>query len=157
MNQGSLSVDEALSRMLAQAKPVADIEEVPTLEATGRVLARAQRSTMDVPPMDNSAMDGYAVRIADGTKLRVAQKIMAGSAGKPLEPGTAARIFTGAPIPPGADAVVMQEHCEVRGDEVLIRKAPKAGDWIRLAGSDVRKGGEILPAGKRLLPQDTGL
>ncbi|TMI01639.1 MAG: molybdopterin molybdenumtransferase MoeA, partial [Betaproteobacteria bacterium] len=91
------------------------------------------------------AMDGYAVRTSDGGRLRVAQKIMAGSTGKPLQPGTAARIFTGAPIPPGADAVVMQEHCEVRGDEVLIKKAPKAGDWIRLAGSDVRKGGEILP------------
>src|SRR5207244_12474826 len=85
------------------------------------------------------------------------QRSQAGAIGGPPEPGTAARIFTGAPIPPGADAVVMQEHCEVRGDEVLIKKAPKAGDWIRLAGSDVRNGGEILPAGKRLLPQDTGL
>src|SRR6266404_5141151 len=157
MNQGLLSVDHALQLLLSKARAVVDIQEVPTLEATNRVLARAQRATMDVPPMDNSAMDGYAVRTGDGTKLRVAQKIMAGSIGQPLEPGTAARIFTGAPIPPGADAVVMQEHCEVRGDEVLIKKAPEAGDWIRLAGSDVRKGGEILPAGKRLLPQDTGL
>src|SRR5438876_3324472 len=157
MNQGLLSVDDALQLLRSKARAVVDIEEVPTLEATSRVLARAQRSTMDVPPMDNSAMDGYAVRTSDGGRLRVAQKIMAGSTGKPLEPGTAARIFTGAPIPPGADAVVMQEHCEVRGDEVLIKKAPEAGDWIRLAGSDVRKGGEILPAGKRLLPQDTGL
>src|SRR2546426_306170 len=155
MNQGLLSVDDALQLLLSKARAVVDIEEVPTLEATSRVLARAQRSTMEVPPMDNSAMDGYAVRTMDGARLRVAQKIMAGSTGKPLEPGTAARIFTGAPIPPGADAVVMQEHCEVRGDEVLIKKAPKAGDWIRLAGSDVRKGGEILPAGERLLPQDT--
>src|SRR5437879_11285878 len=154
MNQGLLSVDEALEILLSHSKVVSELEEIPTLEATSRVLARAQRSTMDVPPMDNSAMDGYAVRTRDGGRLRVAQKIMAGSTGKPLEPGTAARIFTGAPIPPGADAVVMQEHCEVRGDEVLIKKAPKAGDWIRLAGSDVRKGGEILPAGKRLLPQD---
>src|SRR5438876_2794051 len=157
MNQGLLSVDDALQLLRSKARAVVDIEEVPTLEATSRVLARAQRSTMDVPPMDNSAMDGYAVRTSDGGRLRVAQRIMAGSTGKPLEPGTAARIFTGAPIPPGADAVVMQEHCEVRGDEVLIKKAPEAGDWIRLAGSDVRKGGEILPAGKRLLPQDTGL
>src|SRR5437773_9492586 len=157
MNQSLLSVDDALQLLLSKARAVVDVEEVPTLEATGRVLARAQRSTIDVPPMDNSAMDGYAVRTRDGERLRIAQKIMAGSTGKPLEPGTAARIFTGAPTPPGADAVVMQEHCEVRGDEVLIKKAPKAGDWIRLAGSDVRKGGEILPAGKRLLPQDTGL
>ena len=157
MNQGLLSVDDALARLLAEAKPVADVEEVPTLEATNRVLARAQRSTMDVPPMDNSAMDGYAVRIADGERLRVAQKIMAGSVGKPLEKGTAARIFTGAPIPPGADAVIMQEHCEVQGGEVLLKKRPKPDEWIRRAASDVKKGGEILQAGKRLLPQDTGL
>ncbi|TMH88697.1 MAG: molybdopterin molybdotransferase MoeA [Betaproteobacteria bacterium] len=159
MNQGLLSVDDALRLLLSKARAVVDIEEVPTLEATHRVLARAQRSTMHVPPMDNSAMDGYAVRVQDVRHgwLKVAQRIQAGAIGGPLEPGTAARIFTGAPIPPGADAVVMQEHCEVRGNEVLIKKAPKAGEWIRLAGSDVRQGGEILPAGKRLLPQDTGL
>ena len=152
-----LSVDEALAQLLAAAKPIADIEEIATLEATGRVLARPQRSAMEVPPMDNSAMDGYAVRIADGQKLKVAQKIMAGAVGRPLEPGTAARIFTGAPVPPGADAVVMQEHAEVQGDEVFLRKTPKPGEWIRLAASDIQKGAEILPAGRRLLPQDTGL
>ncbi len=159
MNKGLLSVDEALAQLLASAKPVADIEEVPTLEAAGRVLAKAQRSTMDVPPMDNSAMDGYAVRMADlsGGALTVAQKIMAGAVGGPLAPRTAARIFTGAPIPPGADVVVMQEDCEAQGDKVTIKKRPKAGEWIRRAASDIRKGGEILPAGKRLLPQDTGL
>jgi molybdopterin molybdotransferase len=157
VNQGLLSVDEALARLLAEARPVADIEEVPTLEATNRVLARAQRSTMDVPPMDNSAMDGYAIRVSDGVKLKVTQKIMAGSVGKPLEPGTAARIFTGAPIPPGADAIVMQEHTAVQGDQVELKKKPGPGEWIRRVGSDVQKGGEILPAGKRLLPQDTGL
>jgi molybdopterin molybdotransferase len=157
VNQGLLSVDEALARLLAEAKPVAEVYEVETLEATNRILARAQRSTMDVPPMDNSAMDGYAVRIADGAKLRIAQKIMAGSTGKALEPGTAARIFTGAPIPPGADAVVMQEHTSTDGDHVVLKKKPTLGEWIRRVGSDVRKGGEILAAGKRLLPQDTGL
>ena len=157
MNQGLLSVDEALARLLAEAKPVADIEEVPAIEATNRVLARAQTSSMDVPPMDNSAMDGYAVSTRDSSRLKVAQKIMAGSVGRPLEKGTAARIFTGAPIPPGADAVVMQEHCSLEKDFVVLKKTPKPGDWIRLVGSDVKKGGEILPAGKRLLPQDTGL
>ena len=157
MSNGLLSVDEALARLLAEARPVPDIEEVSTLEATNRVLARAQRSAMDVPPMDNSAMDGYAVRLADGPRLRVAQKIMAGSTGKPLEPGTAARIFTGAPIPGGADAVVMQEHTATEGEHVVLKKKPAPGEWIRRVGSDVRKGGEILPAGKRLLPQDTGL
>ena len=157
MNKGLLSVDEALAQMLASAHPVREIEDVSTLEATNRVLARAQRSTMDVPPMDNSAMDGYAVRVADGTKLRVAQKIMAGAVGEPLEPGTAARIFTGAPIPPGADAVVMQEHTTVSGDTVQLHKTPPVGQWIRLTASDIAKGSQILPAGKRLLPQDTGL
>lgn len=157
MNKGLLSVDEALSQMLASAHPVREIEEVPTLEATNRVLARPQRSTMDVPPLDNSAMDGYAVRIADGLKLRVAQKIMAGAVGRPLEKGTAARIFTGAPIPAGADAVVMQEHTTVAGDEVTLQKKPAPEQWIRRAASDIAKGAEILSAGKRLLPQDTGL
>ena len=159
MSKGLLSVDEALAQLLAAAKPVADIEEVATLEATGRVLAKPQRSTMDVPPMDNSAMDGYAVRISDlkGSPLKVSQKIMAGAVGGLLQPGTAARIFTGAPIPPGADAVVMQEDCLVEGDTVAVKKAPRPGEWVRRAASDITKGGEILPAGKRLLPQDTGL
>jgi len=157
MNQGLLSVDEALARLLAEARPLTDVEEVPTLEATNRILARSQRSTMDVPPMDNSAMDGYAVRTKDFPRVKVIQKIMAGSVGKTLEPGTAARIFTGAPIPPGADAVVMQEHTTTEGNEVVLKKKPTPGEWIRRIGSDVKKGSEILPAGKRLLPQDTGL
>ncbi len=160
MNQGLLSVDEALAQLLGGAKPVAEVEQVPTLAAAGRVLAQAQTSTMDVPPMDNSAMDGYAVRLSDLSsekKLKITQRIAAGSVGTPLQPGTAARIFTGAPVPPGADAVVMQEHCSVSDDFVLIKKTPKKGEWIRLAASDIRKGGLVLAAGKRLLPQDTGL
>jgi molybdopterin molybdotransferase len=157
VNQGLLSVDEALEVLLAGAQPVAEVEEVPTLEATGRVLARAQSSTMDVPPMDNSAMDGYAVRIADGSKLRVGQRIMAGGVGRPLEPATAARIFTGAPVPPGCDAVVMQEHCEVQGEFVLLKKSPLPGEWIRRRASDIAKGAQILAPGIRLRPQDTGL
>jgi molybdopterin molybdotransferase len=154
-------VDEALEILLAGARPVTEIEEVPTLEATGRVLARAQTSAMDVPPMDNSAMDGYALRLADvkapDTKLRVAQRIPAGAVGEPLEPGTAARIFTGAPIPPGADAVAMQENCAVDGEQVVVRKVPQRDEWIRRRGSDIRAGGEVLAAGIRLRPQDTGL
>ena len=160
MNKGLLSVDEALAQLLSGATPVSGIEDVPSLEASGRILARAQRSTMDVPPMDNSSMDGYAVRTSDlggKAKLRLGQKIMAGSVGKPLEPGTAARIFTGAPIPAGADAVVMQEDTQVDGEFVSLKKLPKPGDWVRYVGADIRKGAEILPAGKRLLPQDTGL
>ncbi|HEY7673749.1 MAG TPA: gephyrin-like molybdotransferase Glp [Burkholderiales bacterium] len=161
MNKGLLSVDEALERLLAGAQPVAEVENVPTLEANARVLARAQRSAMNVPPMDNSAMDGYAVRAADvpgpDSRLKVAQKILAGSVGRPLAPGTAARIFTGAPIPPGADAIVMQEFCTQEGDEIVVKKVPSGGEWIRLTGSDIRTGGEVLPAGIRLRPQDTGL
>ncbi len=161
MNKGLLSVDEALERLLTAAHPVAETESIPTLAATGRVLAVAQRSTMNVPPMDNSAMDGYAVRVADlarpDSRLKVAQKIMAGSTGIPLAPRTAARIFTGAPIPAGADAVVMQEDCAQEGDEVVVKKVPARGEWIRLVGSDIRSGGEVLPAGLRLRPQDTGL
>src|SRR5260221_251474 len=161
MNKGLLNVDEALQQLLAGARPVSETETVPALSATGRVLAVAQRSTMNVPPMDNSAMDGYAVRTADlhrpDTRLKVTQKIPAGSTGKPLAPGTAARIFTGAPIPAGADAIAMQEHCVQEGDEVVVKKVPARGEWIRLTGSDIRAGGEVLPAGIRLRPQDTGL
>jgi molybdopterin molybdotransferase len=161
MNKGMLSVDEALDVLLAGAKAVGEVEQVPALEASGRVLARALASTMDVPPMDNSAMDGYAVRASEvaapETRLRIAQRIAAGEVGKPLAPGTAARIFTGAPIPQGADAIVMQEFCAVEGEAVVVRKVPKPGEWIRRTASDVRKGDTIVLAGKRLRPQDTGL
>ena len=161
MNKGLLSVDEALETLLAGARPVTEVEQVPTMEAVNRVLARAQSSAMDVPPMDNSAMDGYAVRLSDLSssekKLKVAQRIPAGAVGKPLQPGTAARIFTGAPVPPGADAVVMQEDCSVSGDFVVIKKSPREGEWVRRTGSNIRKGDVVLVAGKRLLPQDTGL
>jgi molybdopterin molybdotransferase len=160
-----IAVDDALGRLLAGAQALSDIEAVPTLSASGRVLAAAQKSGMDVPPMDNSAMDGYAVRIADvaapGAKLRIAQRIAAGSVGDILAPGTAARIFTGAPIPPGADAVVMQEHTEVlnetAGDSVVVKTQPRPSEWIRRTGSDIRKGEVILPAGRKLQPQDCGL
>ena len=161
MNRGLLSVDEALEVLLAGARPVTQIEDLPTLEACGRVLARAQASTMDVPPLDNSAMDGYAVRTADvkapDTKLRIAQRIMAGSVGHPLEPGTAARIFTGAPIPPGADAIVMQEFCAADGGSVTVKKVPQKDAWIRRRASDIARGAPVLAAGIRLRPQDTGL
>jgi molybdopterin molybdotransferase len=161
MNKGLLSVDEALEVLLAGTRPVADVEEIPTLQAAGRVLAKAQVSTMDVPPMDNSAMDGYAVRTADvkapDTKLKVAQRIMAGAVGERLEPGTAARIFTGAPIPPGADAIVMQEFCATEGEQVVVKKVPEKDAWVRRRASDIAKGAQILAAGARLRPQDTGL
>ena len=157
-----LSADEALSFLLAQARPVGEIEQVPTLAALGRALAQSQVSAIDVPPLDNSAMDGYAIRLDDlapdaPNRLRVAQRIPAGTVGRPLEAGTAARIFTGAPVPQYCDAVVMQENCSVEGDEVTINKAPSMGENIRRSGEDIATAAEILPAGIRLRPQDMGL
>jgi molybdopterin molybdotransferase len=161
MNQGMLSVDEALAFLLAGARPVADTEQVPTLAATGRVLAQAQYSTLTVPPVDNTSMDGYAVHAADcasgEARLPVSQRVPAGSVPQPLARGTAARIFTGAPIPPGADAVVMQEQCAQDGDAVIVKHRPQPGEWVRRAGEDIRAGSEILAAGMKLRPQDTGL
>ena len=161
MNKGLLSVDEALQKVLAGARPVPETESVPTLSAGGRVLAITQRSAMNVPPLDNSAMDGYAVRLADlkgsEPRLKVTQKILAGSVGDPLVAGTAARIFTGAPIPPGADSVVMQEHVSTEGEQIVVKKLPRPGEWVRRVGSDIRAGDLVLSAGIRLRPQDTGL
>lgn len=156
-----LSVREALDTLLAGARPVQETEIVPTLEANGRVLAQDQASTIDVPSADNTSMDGYAVRAQDcvngGATLRVAQRIPAGHVGTALEAGTAARIFTGAMIPAGADAVVMQEQCELHGDQVTIRHTPVSGEWIRRSGEDIRAGATILAAGTRLRSQELGL
>ena len=156
-----LSVDEARARLLAGAVPVRTIESVPTMEATGRILACSQTSSINVPDHDNSSMDGYAVRAADcasgAARLRVSQRVPAGTVPTPLEPGTAARIFTGAPIPPGADAIVMQEMTSAEEGAVVINHRPGAGDWVRLAGEDIRTGQEVLAEGTRLRPQETGL
>lgn len=161
MNQGILSVDEALAFLLQGARPVAGTEQVATLAAAGRVLAEAQHSTLNVPSMDNTSMDGYAVHAADcasgAARLPVSQRIAAGSVPQPLARGTAARIFTGAPIPPGADAVVMQEQCAQDGDAVVVKHRPEPGEWVRRVGEDIRAGSEILAAGMKLRPQDTGL
>jgi molybdopterin molybdotransferase len=158
-----LSVRQALDALAGAVRPVDGFETVATLEANGRVLAQDQVSLLDVPSADNTQMDGYAVRAADcasgSATLRVAQRIPAGSVGQPLEPGTAARIFTGALIPEGADAVVMQEQCEAQpdSDRVVIRHAPQPGEWIRRRGEDVREGSVILSAGTRLRSQELGL
>jgi molybdopterin molybdotransferase len=156
-----MAVREALDFLLAAARPVAETELVPTLEANGRVLAADQASQLDVPGADNTQMDGYAVRAADcaggAATLVVAQRIPAGTVGSLLAPGTAARIFTGALIPEGADAVVMQEQCALEGDRVTVNHAPQPGEWIRRAGEDVRAGAVILPAGTRLRSQELGL
>jgi len=156
-----LSFEEALAQLLAGVCPIVETETIDTIAATGRVLAVSQSSTIDVPPLDNTSMDGYAVNTADitvvGTKLTVSQRIPAGTVGTPLQRGTAARIFTGAPIPAGADAVVMQEHCTLEDGVVVINQLPKAGEWVRRTGDDIRCGAEILKAGTRLRPQEIGL
>lgn len=161
MSGGILSVDEALARLLGSVRAVSETEEVATLAATGRVLAGPQKSTLDVPPMDNSSMDGYAIRLVDCSpgpaNLKISQRLAAGDVPQPLAAGTAARIFTGAFIPPGADAIVMQEFCTVEGDRVLIGAPPRPGQWIRRRGEDIRRGDTILEAGRKLQAQDVGL
>ncbi|GAB2841659.1 molybdopterin molybdotransferase MoeA [Pseudoduganella ginsengisoli] len=159
--QPMLTVREALDFLLGAARPVQEVETLPTLEANGRVLAQAQVSGMNVPSADNTQMDGYAVRAADcasgAATLTVSQRIPAGHVGQPLLPGTAARIFTGAMIPEGADAVVMQEQCELAGNLVTVNHAPKAGEWIRRAGEDITHGSVILAEGTRLRSPELGL
>jgi molybdopterin molybdotransferase len=156
-----LQPSEALARLLAAAKPVTEAAEVPLFEAAGRVLARDIDSPIAVPPMDNSQMDGFAVRCADvskaGVQLPISQRIAAGAIAQPLAAGTAARIFTGAPVPAGADAIVMQEACTVDGNTVTINQVPKAGEWIRRAGFDIAAAATVLKAGTRLSAADIGL
>lgn len=157
-----LSLDDALPQLLAQAHALSALQTVSTFEADGRVLAQDVISALQVPPQDNSSMDGYAVRAADcvqtGAVLRVTQRIPAGTHGTQLNAGEAARIFTGAPIPPGADAVVMQEDCEaLEGEQVQVNKAVPAGQWIRRSGEDVTRGATVLSKGTRLTPAELGL
>lgn len=160
MNKPLLELDEALARLLAAARRVKGMDRVPVHEACGRILAEPVVSAIAVPSFDNSAMDGYALRVADltpGVPLKVSQRIAAGCVGVALEPGSVARIFTGAPIPPGADAVVMQEDCRLEGDAVLIEGRPVPGNHIRRAGEDIEAGAEVLAAGTLLTPQAIGL
>ncbi|TDQ89591.1 gephyrin-like molybdotransferase Glp [Paraburkholderia silvatlantica] len=156
-----LSTADALATLLAAAQPLAVAETISTFDALNRVLAEDVVSPLDVPPMHTSAMDGYAVRVADlaqGSRhLPVSQRIPAGHAPQPLAAGTAARIFTGATVPPGADAVVMQEQTEAAQGAVTFVHTPKAGEWITAQGADIRKNTVILPAGTRLTPAALGL
>ena len=156
-----LTLDDALNRLLDAVTPLADVDTVSTFDALGRVLRQDVRSALDVPPQDNTSMDGYALRCADvpaaGAVLPVSQRIPAGMVGQPLQAGSAARIFTGAQVPPGADAVVMQELCALVGDAVRVNAVPTAGQWIRRRGEDVRSGSVVLAAGTRLTPQALGL
>jgi len=151
-------LDDVLAELLGYAQPLEGTDSVSTFDGAGRVLARDLVSPLQVPPNDNSAMDGYAVRVADvaaaasaGAPLPVSQRIAAGAAGAPLAAGTVARIFTGAPIPAGADAVVMQEDTEPAGEgQVRIAAAPRLGQHIRRSGEDVTRGAVVLSRGRRL-------
>ncbi len=161
--KGSLiPYEDALQQLLERALFIEESESLPVVEALGRVLAEDIRSEIDVPPLANSAMDGYAIRIADvqpggETRLRVTQRIPAGEVGEAVETGTAARIFTGAPIPPNADAVIMQEQVCVEGDEIVFSAEVAPGQNIREAGEDIRAGQVILGNGTRLRAQELGL
>ena len=152
-----------MARLLAAVMPTRRVEEISTLDAWGRVLSKDVVSTVDVPPQDNSAMDGYAIRVSDlrglaGAVLPVSQRIAAGQVGMPLVPGTAARIFTGAQVPEGADAVVMQEMCDampspaagVSLGSVRVREVPELASAIRRRGEDVARGHPVLHAGRRM-------
>jgi molybdopterin molybdotransferase len=164
-----MSLDEALEQVLGQVRVLGETESIAVLDADGRFLAEDLISALQVPPQDNSAMDGYAVRTEDlqspGAKLQVTQRIPAGHYGHALMPGEAARIFTGAPIPSGANAVVMQEDTQTLESEnnhpanpfVLVNLVPKQGQWIRRSGEDVRKGDVVLSQGTRLNPASLGL
>jgi molybdopterin molybdotransferase len=155
------SIDTALAQLLSRMATVTDREEVALPQALHRVLAETIHAAIDVPGHANSAMDGYAVNsqtLARGQyRLRVTQRIPAGRVGQALAIGSAARIFTGAPIPPGADAVVMQENCSVVGDEIVVMQAVEAGENVRRAGSDVERGTLLFEAGHRLRAPDIGV
>jgi molybdopterin molybdotransferase len=156
-----LSTAEALATLLGAARPLAETETVATFDALNRVLAVDVISPLDVPRRPTSAMDGYAVRVADLLRgdrhLPVSQRIAAGHASVPLAAGTAARIFTGATLPSGADAVIMQEQTQAVGDAVEILHTPQAGEWVTAQGADIQRDAVILPAGTRLTPQALGL
>ena len=159
------TLDAALARLLAAVTPLTDTELVSTFDALNRVLAAEVASALDVPPADNTGMDGYALCAADvatlGTVLPVAQRVPAGVVGLAHQPGTAARIFTGAQIPVGADAVVMQEQCTAVDGEglgaVQVNTAVQSGQWIRRRGEDVQRGAVVLAAGARLTAPALGL
>ncbi len=154
-----LPVAEALARMLASASPTVAVRQVALIEALGAVLAEDVVAPVPVPGDDNSAMDGYALRAGEASgPLPVSQRIAAGSRPGPLlAPGTAARIFTGAPLPPGADAVVMQEDCREVDGVVTVSTAVSPGQNIRPRGQDIALGATVLSRGRVLRPQDMGL
>lgn len=156
-----LPVEQAQKRVLEPLSPLSS-ERVSIEQSLNRVLAEDILSSEDSPPFDNSAMDGYAVRFSDlgsGAKLKVRDEIKAGDSGaKAVEPGTALRIFTGAPMPEGADTVVMQEHCALDGDSLEVLQGPtSAGANVRRKGSNIATGEIVLDLGHTLEAGDIGL
>jgi molybdopterin molybdotransferase len=157
---GLLTVTEALDRIMANAQPVREVEQLSLSDAFGRVLAVDHRAVVEVPGFDNSAMDGYAVRSCDTRKdsvLKISQRIPAGQIGLALAPATAARVFTGAPLPPGADSVVRQEECQVDATGLRISRCIQPGENVRPRGHDAGLGDKILARGDVLTPQAVGL
>lgn len=154
-----LPLTEALERMWAAVQPIAETESLPLQELLDRVLAEPIKAGFDVPSHDNSAMDGYALRAEDSSRLlTLVGKSLAGHAfDGELQAGQCVRITTGATIPKGADAVVMQENTQVEGDQLNITQTPQVGENIRRAGEDIATGSEVLPAGRRLGPVDIAL
>ncbi|MGZ0718091.1 molybdopterin molybdotransferase MoeA [Pseudomonas palleroniana] len=157
-----MPVEAALQRLLdmAEATPIREQEVLPLADVDGRVLAQDLISTLDLPPWPNSAMDGYALRLSDwkGEPLPVSQRIFAGQAPQPLAAGTCARIFTGAPVPEGADCVEMQENAVLHADERVSFSEPlQAGQNIRPRGQETTVGERVLTAGTRLGPIELGL
>ena len=158
-----MRADEALAMLGERLDVLVDAEEAPLGGALGRILAADIASGRPVPPHDNAAVDGYAVRFEDlapgaETALPVGARVAAGmTLGRPIAPGEAIRIFTGAPMPDGADTVLMQEDCRADGDTVVIPPGIKQGANRRFAGEDIEAGAVILRAGARLRPQDIGL
>lgn len=154
-------IDDALTQLLLGIPKITESETLSLRQANGRVLSRDYIAQLDVPPHDNSAMDGYAVVTTDqleaGLSLQVTQRIAAGQVGMPLESGQAARIFTGAPLPSGATAVAMQENCSAEEDRVTLLQDIVKGENLRTAGDDIRAGATLFTTGHRLLPQDIGL
>lgn len=154
--------DVALRKGLALATPVSEIAAAPLSEAVGRILAERATTRTPLPPFDNSAMDGYAIRLSDlqgppPWRLPVLLRVAAGDGARAeIPPGAAARIFTGAPVPDGFDAVAMQEHVTRDGDEITLSRKPALGENIRRMGEDLRMGGCILEAGRRLGPREIG-
>ena len=161
MNKDMLSFEEAHDALLSHARPVREVEMCDTMFARGRVVAGDVVSPIAVPALDTSSMDGYALRAADvahgGIRFPVSQRIPAGSVGHAHVPGSVARIFTGAPLPAGADTVVMQELCEVHGDEVVVNHVPTSGEAVRRGGSEIELGAVVIGAGVRLTPAHLGL